>query len=1150
MKNLAKLFMAVMAGLFAFSCATDATEDLGVNVGADAQSTVTASLEQARTQLGEKADGVYPLYWSEGDAIAVNGKASIALSGIGTQATNADFKFNSEIVYPLHAVYPAPAAGVVAEAEGAQVVTFAAVQPYTAGTFAPGVAPMYGFAEAEGTAVQFNNLAGVLCLNIKGNGEVLTSATISSESGVLAGNFDVDCTTGTLTAHADASNTVTVTFGEGLTLGAEATPIYAAVPAGDYGYVTITLSTADSQKMTLKFNSSNKLIAVGVVREFAAIDFEVNDIESDWFEIYTVADMLTFAKNAADFPWVGAKLMATVDMSEVEWTPIEGFSKIFDGNRDAGHKIIGLNAPLFGTTTATIKNLDLNVNIATSSAAYYNDTTKVMALGGLACYSGGPISDSTVSGSVYWSHKTSGYTYIFVGGFVGQALDGTSFSNVDNKANISAEKHNNTTFLGGIAAMAGVSGGAAVSFYDCTNSGTIKVNEKTVTGETNRNSYVAGILGASNVNVSFEDCSNSGAITHEKAYTKNAYVAGIYGRNFSTVDVQLKNLTNTGAITSNTTYREGMGIGGILGEHTSKEGNNIASDLTNSGAITVGGTPASTVYIGGIAGRYDGVSGKNNTVTTWTNSGAVVINLSAPVTDGAAAPVGAHYYGGVIGYTRYTDCTNVVNHATVTIDGNASVECYAGGVVGRLSSGTSTNIVNEATAIVTNRATSKSRFIAGGAVGQVSYVTVDGLYNKATFDFQGKISVGVKEDGYGGPAVGGAIGMMHSLETYDVYNAQNISLTGEFTMSNMNGALAPYISFGGVIGYVSYYNLDNVDNNSKQFVLETTATIAIGSLSSGNNHQLRLGGIVGRAYPFGGATNCDNNADLVWKADNKTFHGAIGGLFGYAGGTTTAPSNISNCTNNGDIYLESTFGIKRCRFAALVGEYTSGNITNSTNNGDIHYRIQRTTNQNYIGGIVGDNYAGNGTSWGLVENCVNNGTLTFYENTLPNAENRIGGIVGVQYKGGEDKPAYCKGCTNNGDIVVYNQPAVTTLTNVHIGGILGNSKTSNPMGYGAKDCKQNANIIALNESWTNIGMICADTRSAVTPIKDCKIVAGKSIAKSQRTITDTDASGETITETVYDYINIDASNYFNYIYGGAAVVWEDETYDGCTFVTE
>ena len=61
MKNLTKIFMAVVAGLFAFSCTTDTTEDLGVNTGAEVCSTVTASLEQARTQLGEKVDGVYPL---------------------------------------------------------------------------------------------------------------------------------------------------------------------------------------------------------------------------------------------------------------------------------------------------------------------------------------------------------------------------------------------------------------------------------------------------------------------------------------------------------------------------------------------------------------------------------------------------------------------------------------------------------------------------------------------------------------------------------------------------------------------------------------------------------------------------------------------------------------------------------------------------------------------------------------------------------------------------------------------------------------------------------------------------------------------------------------------------------------------------------
>ena len=74
MKNLTKIFMAVVAGMFAFSCVTDTTEDLGVKVdGQGGVYEVAISLEASRTQLGEKADGTYPLYWSEGDAIEREG---------------------------------------------------------------------------------------------------------------------------------------------------------------------------------------------------------------------------------------------------------------------------------------------------------------------------------------------------------------------------------------------------------------------------------------------------------------------------------------------------------------------------------------------------------------------------------------------------------------------------------------------------------------------------------------------------------------------------------------------------------------------------------------------------------------------------------------------------------------------------------------------------------------------------------------------------------------------------------------------------------------------------------------------------------------------------------------------------------------------
>ena len=55
-----------MAGLFAFSCATDSTEDLGVNAGGNGLTTFTVSLEDTKTHLGEKnADGIQKIIGAE-----------------------------------------------------------------------------------------------------------------------------------------------------------------------------------------------------------------------------------------------------------------------------------------------------------------------------------------------------------------------------------------------------------------------------------------------------------------------------------------------------------------------------------------------------------------------------------------------------------------------------------------------------------------------------------------------------------------------------------------------------------------------------------------------------------------------------------------------------------------------------------------------------------------------------------------------------------------------------------------------------------------------------------------------------------------------------------------------------------------------------
>ena len=80
MKNLTKIFMAVAALFVAFACTTDVTDDLDVQYAGtvEGQTVISLSLEESRTQLGEKANGVYPLSWSEGDKISINGIASLS----------------------------------------------------------------------------------------------------------------------------------------------------------------------------------------------------------------------------------------------------------------------------------------------------------------------------------------------------------------------------------------------------------------------------------------------------------------------------------------------------------------------------------------------------------------------------------------------------------------------------------------------------------------------------------------------------------------------------------------------------------------------------------------------------------------------------------------------------------------------------------------------------------------------------------------------------------------------------------------------------------------------------------------------------------------------------------------------------------------
>ena len=293
-----KLYFLVAAALVlgCVGCTNEPIEEGTVVVTpTDYSLEVTIASSQTKVSLGDKGgDGVYPLYWSEGDKIWLNGYISSEAVIDEANPSSARFDFQNVVLdYPYNILYPVnevileniPVVG------GAQTfsastevgtygsnVIFSAEQNYKEGTFESGTTPMYGQVTNSGEGIKLNHLSGVLRFGILGpdNTSTLASMTITAESGAIAGAFDVDFSNGKLTALEGASSTLNYSFGEGLQLSTtEAKEFFVVLPCGDFGLCSAVLRLTDGQEMTVKFNTSgNSAVKAGIVREFKAVTFK------------------------------------------------------------------------------------------------------------------------------------------------------------------------------------------------------------------------------------------------------------------------------------------------------------------------------------------------------------------------------------------------------------------------------------------------------------------------------------------------------------------------------------------------------------------------------------------------------------------------------------------------------------------------------------------------------------------------------------------------------------------------------------------------------------------------------------------------------------------------------------------------------------
>lgn len=260
-------FVLAVASALVLGCQTNDTNNSAVGVGEGA--TLSISLPQTRISLGGKVGNVYPVSWSDGDKIVVNGTLSEEAQIDADNRNCAKFAINPSLVAPLRVTYP------YCEATSAErpIVAFPAEQEYVEGTFALGSAPMCGYAEGVDDAIVLSHLAAVLRFPVKAlcGGVILEKIVISPEDGSkIAGEFSVDCATTALSATANSSNSITYTLPDNFELStSEESVFYIALPAVNVGICKVEFVEQSGGSMICHWNS--KSVVKGVVREFKTI---------------------------------------------------------------------------------------------------------------------------------------------------------------------------------------------------------------------------------------------------------------------------------------------------------------------------------------------------------------------------------------------------------------------------------------------------------------------------------------------------------------------------------------------------------------------------------------------------------------------------------------------------------------------------------------------------------------------------------------------------------------------------------------------------------------------------------------------------------------------------------------------------------------
>lgn len=531
-----------------------------------------------KTVLGPKAAGVYPVLWSAGDYITVNGVRSKPLTALEAGAATAVFHFSEPVKTPYRVQYG---------------IDVPSVQQYSEGNIRAFSAPM-GVTSYD-ASFTLEHLACVLSLPLSGSVSIAGISVSALDGTPLSGGGTVQLTMP----------------GGGVSISSAKTFCLALRPAYLEKGLSIDIYTTEGTRMNL-ISFVGESLTAGSVYEFPATSFKANahplTVIADYAQLKAFAGRV-----AAGEKYLQARMTADITADD-SWTPLEGFTGEFDGG---GYTVSGLKKAFANELQGCIRNLTVEADITIRSKDDIVGDESVYWAGIITnrMYTGALISNCVAKGSLSYSQWGK---ELRAGAFCGYAARG-SIEHCTNQASISVTGDGSAAVqAGGIVGRVYASGDQ-VNIIGCTNEGSLSLSGTLKTTE------AGGIVGQFQpISTSIlSGCSFTGEISFKSGSTLSGAMnlGGIAG---SVKTASIADCSSAGTMTVSSSSSGAIRAGGILGNAQSYgDGSDIGlSGCTFSGALTIHVPSHGTLNTNAITGLY---STATHTETGCVNSGTITV---------------------------------------------------------------------------------------------------------------------------------------------------------------------------------------------------------------------------------------------------------------------------------------------------------------------------------------------------------------------------------------------------------------------------------------------------------------------------------------------------------------------------------------------